>query len=375
MGNRINHINEFSELLTKPVPVIKKQAKTFMEIAGYPHYENVVSNILQFFLTPNEEHNLGMLFLNSLIDCYNDKAEIKINLPKASYYVERESPALYQTRMDLLVTSDDDEESSGAFALIIECKIWATLYNNLDYYWDALKQKNKAGIVLSLYPEKSITHKGFLNITFEELTNQILKNFGSYLIHGTERHIIFLKEFLSNLSTLKSANIMKEQFDFYYQFMEKINELASIRDNVFNSIIKGLHQAGQQAGYQITNTRAYSYRCWVSELSDDIYYNFLVDNYNKYNSTLTIRVEISNNIFSAESAIINDETIIKFIKEYDFITKSEAGSQEYKFIMHKEIILDANIVAGLTEYLLDFDRKCLSPLIKRAVEVIKNHQK
>ena len=29
---------------------------TFMQIAGYPHYENVCSNILAFYLDPAEEH-------------------------------------------------------------------------------------------------------------------------------------------------------------------------------------------------------------------------------------------------------------------------------------------------------------------------------
>lgn len=33
-----------------------KTTKTFMEVSGYPHFENVASNILSFFFTSDEEH-------------------------------------------------------------------------------------------------------------------------------------------------------------------------------------------------------------------------------------------------------------------------------------------------------------------------------
>lgn len=42
--------------------------QTFMEIAGYPHYENACSNFLAFFFDPEGPHGLGNLFLHSLMD-------------------------------------------------------------------------------------------------------------------------------------------------------------------------------------------------------------------------------------------------------------------------------------------------------------------
>ena len=38
-------LEEFKKIVLKP-----KRKETFMTISGYPHYENVVSNILKFFL-------------------------------------------------------------------------------------------------------------------------------------------------------------------------------------------------------------------------------------------------------------------------------------------------------------------------------------
>ena len=36
--------------------------KTFMDISGYPHYENVVSNILSFYFDDSEEHGMKDLW-------------------------------------------------------------------------------------------------------------------------------------------------------------------------------------------------------------------------------------------------------------------------------------------------------------------------
>ena len=35
----------------------RKRNRTFMEISGYPHYENVCNNILKFNINPKNEHN------------------------------------------------------------------------------------------------------------------------------------------------------------------------------------------------------------------------------------------------------------------------------------------------------------------------------
>ena len=59
-----NKTDDFKRLLAvfnsnaKPA---KKQKRTFMSVSGYPHFENVASNILMFLLNDNEEHNLKNL--------------------------------------------------------------------------------------------------------------------------------------------------------------------------------------------------------------------------------------------------------------------------------------------------------------------------
>ena len=44
-----------------------------MEIARYPHFENVCSNILAFYLQPSNNHGFGTLFLDVLVTLINEE--------------------------------------------------------------------------------------------------------------------------------------------------------------------------------------------------------------------------------------------------------------------------------------------------------------
>src|SRR5205823_2033066 len=86
------------------------------ELAGYPHYENVVSNLLAFFLLPTGQHQMRNLMLGSLLKCLDIEAEL------SSVAVEREI-ATTSGRIDLLITSD-------THVILIENKIYHHADNN-----------------------------------------------------------------------------------------------------------------------------------------------------------------------------------------------------------------------------------------------------
>ena len=47
---------------------------TLMEIAGFPHWENVFSNILAFLTDANQAHGFGTLFIRALIAAYRQRS-------------------------------------------------------------------------------------------------------------------------------------------------------------------------------------------------------------------------------------------------------------------------------------------------------------
>ncbi len=107
-----------------------KRKRTFMEISGYPHYENVCSNILQFFLNPTNEHELYDLVLISLsklaqIGLYTEYYQGNIS-------VQREVETINGGRLDLLIITKN-------YVIGIENKVFHFLDNDLKDYEDTIK--------------------------------------------------------------------------------------------------------------------------------------------------------------------------------------------------------------------------------------------
>lgn len=126
---------------------VSKRETTFFDISGYPHYENVASNILKFFFDDNEEHQFGNLWLKSLLQVYNAKTSGHI-FPEDVNGVKsviREFSS--DKRIDLLIECE-------SFLVVIENKILAGLYNDLSLYTSMAEQYRQGleviKIVLSL---------------------------------------------------------------------------------------------------------------------------------------------------------------------------------------------------------------------------------
>jgi PD-(D/E)XK nuclease superfamily len=105
------------------LPARIERPSTFMEIAGYPHYENVYSNILAFYLDPEEAHGLGTLVLDALARVGSIAAADEGVGGNVS--VEREVITDNGNRIDILIETD-------AHAILIENKIYASVENTLS---------------------------------------------------------------------------------------------------------------------------------------------------------------------------------------------------------------------------------------------------
>ncbi|MGL4347252.1 MAG: PD-(D/E)XK nuclease family protein [Chitinophagaceae bacterium] len=120
-------INKLQGLLNKFSRIPKKDIipPTYLEIAGQPHYENVCSNILQFYFNTNEQHKLKDLLLKSLLSCLDDKYK---DYSFDSIHIEREHSTDNKKRIDLVVASCQD------LVVVIENKIKHRVANDLKNY-------------------------------------------------------------------------------------------------------------------------------------------------------------------------------------------------------------------------------------------------
>ena len=195
-----NLLDEFRKLPPRP-----ERLPTFMEITGYPHYENVCSNILAFLFDPKKPHGLGTLFLDALarIGDIQDQETIASNVS-----VEREEHTDAGNRIDLLIQSD-------SHAILIENKIWASINNPFcDYaaHLDSLPQATKPKFLLTLEPSSKGADYGFRNITHEQLVKEIRGLLGDYVARADTRYLTLMLDFLNTLDNLQRGTVVDQEF-------------------------------------------------------------------------------------------------------------------------------------------------------------------
>lgn len=213
---------DWIKTLISNLPETSITRKNLIEIAGYPRWENVNSNLLAFYFDEKEEHGFGRLFINSLLDIYEKRAKVDIprELFETDFSVDREVYTNKGGRIDLLLKDeslDIDESQTVNWAIIIENKIYADLYNNLTDYWKSTKSESKYGIVLSVNPVKidsKLKKNGILyvNILHKELVEKVIQNLADYYLDSDNLHLLFLKEYIANVNS-------------YYRDKRKIKEM------------------------------------------------------------------------------------------------------------------------------------------------------
>jgi PD-(D/E)XK nuclease superfamily len=132
-------LEEFSGLLAAfgDLPLLTQRPKTVLEIAGFPHTESVYSNMLAFFLDPQEEHGLGDLMLRSLLEAAG-QTELEKLLRDAQVDISREEPTEERKRIDIVLFT-------STLVVGIENKVDAKVDNPLEDYYTYLEKEAAPG--------------------------------------------------------------------------------------------------------------------------------------------------------------------------------------------------------------------------------------
>lgn len=202
---------KFLEEFKKQYISMPRKKQTFMEISGYPHYENVCSNILAFYFDINEEHRLGDAMIRALMQT----AGIELDMEISEINVEREYGTENNKRIDLVLYNDN-------IVIGIENKINSGLGNDLKEYTKALRKINKD------ISEENI-HKIVLSVRDE---SEKASQYGYFNVR--------YKDFFKNLK-----EIIKDKYDIDYkwyiylrEFIETIERFEKTEENYNSEIIK-----------------------------------------------------------------------------------------------------------------------------------------
>lgn len=214
------------------LPPARRHHPTIQEIAGYPHYENVCSNILAFFFDTHQVHGCRDLFLKSLLRAAGVKPTVSVG---SFARVQREVATSTNKRLDILISSD-------RFLVGIENKIFHFLNNDLEEYASLLNtevEKLQArpvcicGIVLSLHrlqdpaARQKMRDSGFVNVTYSDFFAELKCNLGNYLPLIHTSYLIHLREFIQTIENLIQPLDMNDpQIQFFEKYETKFLELS-----------------------------------------------------------------------------------------------------------------------------------------------------
>jgi hypothetical protein len=198
----------------KRLPGRISRPQTFMEIGGYPHYENVCSNFLAFFFDPEGPHGLGSLFLEALAGSAGIEG-VEGGLG-GNVSVEREVFTGAGNRIDILIRSD-------SHAVLIENKVFAAVANPFEDYaaylrslknesGDTYPDENKIKILFTLYPSGEGSEWDFVNVTHADFAGAVRSALGHHVSGADTRYLTLMLDFLNTLENLGEGTRMNQEF-------------------------------------------------------------------------------------------------------------------------------------------------------------------
>lgn len=226
----MSHLPWSVEEMLQAVPHLRAahaSEPTLFEITGYPHLENVSSNVLAFFLKPENPHGFQDAMLRALLAAIDHPPE-----ETTQFNVYREESTLLNKRMDIIIETDN-------LVIGIEAKIYSGLDNDLRIYWShlhAIAQGRKVlGIVMSLRLIPGPWDKDFHYITYEE----VLSHLDMPLItsRAPSKYQVFLAEYIRTIRNLARGTTMEpERVAFLRQYQSELNalfaEVAALRKDM-----------------------------------------------------------------------------------------------------------------------------------------------
>jgi hypothetical protein len=237
--------------LENDIPELKKAYRDdFFSISGFPHWETVMSNWFALFMDSSKQHGFTGLFTDSL------KAIILSKRPEAQLDWLNDQALVFQEQMTKkgnfidLVVFDKDLEIGNSFsnALVIEHKVDAALYNDLQDYFESITvESSKLGLVLSAKSLR-INNSNFLNITYNELIRQLKTKLGEYAINGDKFYLNYLFDFINNLDRM-SEELDTSAIDFCFRHGETIQKIHDLKQRAENDLTLAIQKVLLGTGY------------------------------------------------------------------------------------------------------------------------------
>lgn len=186
--NSPKSLTELAQFLEKAKCFIRPpREETLLSVMGMGHYENPLSDLLAFFLRPEAEHGLGLLFLTSFLSCIN--ADLQVT-EAAGISVQREAQTEDAKRPDFII-------QGSTWLLMIEHKVWHGQNNPFDSY-EALASRlsgdHKQVLYAVLSPHGGSVRKNWLSVSYPQFTTTLRTALNQHLLQNSPTKWTLLAE-------------------------------------------------------------------------------------------------------------------------------------------------------------------------------------
>lgn len=248
--------------------------QTFMDLSRYPHYENVCSNILAFYLDINESHKMQDMLLQALCKSYDDAFH---DYHFDDVEIEREVLTSSGKKIDLVIKDNN-------YIIAIENKIFQDVYNDLKDYSKHIEKISEGRkiikILLSLHSINTdlIASYQFKNIIYSELFNKIEELIGRYVLDADTKYLNYLIDFIKTINRLEKGTVMNTEFiRFISENENEVNRLLIETSNLRKEFRRKLEELSELIvidKYQ--NIKQSFFKELYGELYDELYYEYRV---------------------------------------------------------------------------------------------------
>lgn len=239
-------IQKYENLLLKAQQYKKPEREmTIFDTALNNHHENPITELLAFFLNPNEKHQLGDSFYQGFIAAlkqYEQYQDFEFGEFKQLSTQQVTDQGKF---IDLWVETDNA-------LIIVEVKVYHHQNNPFKEYeaWanKKIEYKNRQDqekrlISIVLCPNGKCTIANWLGLSYTQLTTSIKPHVSQYAFNQTlNKWAVFARDFLLHLDSFNHLlDIDMSRLNFVVDNMYKIQELIDLKQSVFQDIIRHIN--------------------------------------------------------------------------------------------------------------------------------------
>lgn len=233
-------LGKLKELLEKSNQYsITERELTFFDTAARKHYENPTTELLAFFLNPNNQHGLDDLFFESFIQSLKFQHKVYLNNYEPPLKVETEISTLDSKRIDLLIETENH-------IFIIECKIYHHQNNPIDSYLEYGKARAnniKTVIPIVLCIDGVSNFDQWNGISYKELITNFKINLAKISFENPyNKWFLFAREFILHLENYYEDSMNLENFAFIKNNSNEITHLLQLHNQVFQDLQNHIFQ-------------------------------------------------------------------------------------------------------------------------------------